>query len=211
MLGRFSAQANTVYAANLFGSAAGCILALGMPSLVGGEGAVSVCAGLAAVAALMNAAGLRKWSASSLGSRRRSRGLEWMPPLALGGSMTSASSLRLSPYKGLSYALQSPIARVVRSEWNAFSRIDVVTGASLHAVPGLSYRYLEPLPQMDGLFVDGDDLSPIVDDGRGSPVSAQRLAFQLRPQGSVLVLPRGSRYAGRLEMNTGPRPWSAIR
>jgi hypothetical protein len=129
---------------------------------------------------------------------------------ALGGSMEGATSLRLSPYKGLSYALQSPTARVVRSEWNAFSRIDLVTGTSLHAVPGLSYRYLEPLPQMDALFVDGDDLSPIVDpdgDAGFAPFLPSALAFQLRPRGSVLVLgPRGGLDAlVALEMNTGPK------
>ena len=59
----------------------------------------------------------------------------------------------------------------------------------------MSYRYTGPLPEEDGLLVDGDDLSPIVHSTadleftRYLPASA---ALQLRPQGEVLVLePRG--------------------
>ena len=70
--------------------------------------------------------------------------------------------LRLSPYKSLSYALQYPGRGGQLRQWNWFSRVDVVRSGGIHTLPGLSYRYLQPLPALDGLLVDGDDLSPIV-------------------------------------------------
>ncbi|MGE5123622.1 MAG: hypothetical protein ACM3H7_03835, partial [Acidobacteriaceae bacterium] len=54
---------------------------------------------------------------------------------------------------------------------------------------------LEPLPQMDGLFVDGDDLTPIVPrstDPRFISYLPNAIAFLLRPQANTLILePRG--------------------
>ncbi len=69
--------------------------------------------------------------------------------------------IRLSPYKGLSYALQYPGAEIVFSRWNAFSRIDVVRSRGIHSAPGLSLAYQDSPPPQLGLFTDGEDLSPI--------------------------------------------------
>jgi hypothetical protein len=70
--------------------------------------------------------------------------------------------LRLSPYKGLSYALQYPGAKVIYRRWNAFTRVDVVHSPGIRSLPGLSYRFTHLPPPQDGLLVDGDDLSPVV-------------------------------------------------
>jgi hypothetical protein len=112
--------------------------------------------------------------------------------------------LRLSPYKGLSYALQYPEARIVSQRWNGFSRVDVVDSPGIRSLPGLSFRFEGRLPPQDGLFVDGGGLSPILrlptdlledrDDGaldftRAMPTA---VAYALRPAGTALVLePRG--------------------
>jgi hypothetical protein len=93
--------------------------------------------------------------------------------------------LRISQYKSLSYALQYPEAKVIHRQWNAFSRIDVVRSSAIHSLPGLSYRYLEPLPSLDGLLVDGDDLSPILQAGVYPGFVSHlpnALAFHLRPR-----------------------------
>ncbi|HEX6033492.1 MAG TPA: hypothetical protein VFY83_03620, partial [Anaerolineales bacterium] len=102
-----------------------------------------------------------------------------------------------------SYALQYPGSQVIHRRWNAFSRIDIVRSAAIHSLPGLSYRYLQPLPALDGLLVDGDDLSPIVrhsTDPAFVSYLPNALAFHLhgfavaqpRSQFSALILePRG--------------------
>jgi len=102
--------------------------------------------------------------------------------------------LNLSPYKGISYALQNPEAEIISSKWNAISRVDVVDSPSLHSIPGLSYRHLEPLPPIRGLYVDGDNLSalmPAQSDIDFAGYLPAAIAFYLRPEARALIL--GSR------------------
>jgi hypothetical protein len=212
LLGQFAGTAGTIYAANLLGSGVGCLLALAAPGWVGGEGAVTLYAGLAGLAALVCSASPpsadRRTALAALGLVVFS--LADVVLRASGDSSFSFLALRLSPYKGLSYALQSPGAEVTSSRWNAFSRIDLVRDSALHSVPGLSYRYLDPLPSMYGLFVDGDDLSPVVEAQQDSTFVSYlpiAIAFELRPDGSALILgPRGGLdVLAALTLNSGPK------
>ncbi len=188
-------RAGTSYAVNLFGSALGCAIALAAPTALGGEGMVTLSSALAALAALIAGGGGLKQAIKR--------------PLSLGGSALMVFALldlglrlsgqaglamlelRLSPYKSISYALQYPGAEVTYRQWNSFSRVDVVRSGGIHALPGLSYRYLQPLPALDGLLVDGDDLSPIVPASADPSFTAylpNAAAYVLRPAGSTLVL-----------------------
>jgi hypothetical protein len=197
LLSTFPQSAGMTYAINLFGSATGCIIALIVPSYLGGEGTVMLSITLASTAGMISIPRLQ----------------HIRQPLVLATSMLFLFSLfdlglrlagkpsfnflelRISQYKSLSYALQFPGSQVIHRQWNAFSRIDLVRSGSIHSVPGLSYRYLQPLPPLDGLLVDGDDLSPILEPSTDSDFVAylpNAVAFQLRPQSSVLILePRG--------------------
>jgi len=182
-----------LYAVNLLGAAAGCVIALLAPPLLGAEGMVSLSSALAALAtltgeksrprlAILASLGLLAFSLLDLSTRLRGRPLPFL-------------DLRLSPYKSLSYALQYPDAKTLSRRWNAFSRVDVVRSASIHSLPGLSYRYTQPLPPLDGLFVDGDDLSPIPQTEAEADFLdylPNALAFHLRPAAEALILePRG--------------------
>lgn len=198
LLSAFPESAGGTYAVNLFGSALGCALALVAPPFLGGEGMVVLSSGLAALATIIVSFQsslvrhltvlriacfvLLLFSLLDLGLR-------------LAGQPLPLLDLRLSPYKSLSYALQSPGAQVVYRRWNAFSRVDVVRSASIHSIPGLSYRYLQPLPPQDGLLVDGDDLSAVLSpavDLAFADYLPSAIAFQLRPQAGALILePRG--------------------
>ncbi len=181
-----------VYAANLAGSALGCLIALGALPLLGGAGTILFCAALGGLAALVLAWRLRRarWCYGALF-------------LALAG-LTVASpdwlAIRLSPYKSLCQMERFPDARLVFQRWNAYSRVDVLESRSVRAVPGLSLGYLGPLPPQHGLFVDGDGLSGIVDlAASDGPLLAAlsdslptALAYRLRPAARALVLePRG--------------------
>ncbi len=192
-------EAGRTYGVNLLGSAAGCALALAAPAWLGGEGVVTLSAALAASAALIPldpavparsarlagalALGVLLFCCYDLGAR------------LAGWPTAQALALRLSPYKSLSYALQFPQATLIFQEWNAFSRVDVVASRGIRSLPGLSYRYLRPPPPEHGLFVDADELSPIVLPG-ADPLFAEYLpaaiAFRLRPAADALILePRG--------------------
>ncbi|NIO71886.1 MAG: hypothetical protein GTN71_23400 [Anaerolineae bacterium] len=164
------ARASTIYASNLAGSALGCLVAVAALPFLGGAGTVMLSAfvGWLAVAAFA-------WPRRSLVLDPRSfvlRPSSLVPTsiaylmvlivlLAFTLSPPGFLNIRLSPYKGLSYALQYPGAEIVFSRWNAFSRIDVVRSGGIHSAPGLSLAYLGSPPSQLGLFTDGENLSPI--------------------------------------------------
>jgi hypothetical protein len=213
LLAAYPQHSGQTYAVNLLGSALGCLGALMAPSLLGGEGTVTLSCGVAALAALVVLLDRR-----AIFSHPASEGKHWRSKTGLlGQSMvaivllafttwdlgmrasgqTGASwfALRLSPYKSLSYALQVSDADLIYQRWNSFSRVDMVRSPSIHSYPGLSYRYLKPLPRADGMTVDGDDLVPIINpavDLEFTGFLPTAVAFKLRPGAETLLLePRG--------------------
>ena len=146
-----------------------------VPGALGGEGIVTLCSCLAFLAAFIAILGSQSFKGRivlylagigliftliDLGLRL----------CGLGGF--SFFRLQLSPYKNLSYLLQQPGALVEFSQRNAISRVDVFSSPQIHSFPGLSYRYLEPLPSQKGLLVDGDDLSPLLSENANMQFSA---------------------------------------
>ncbi len=193
LLATFPQAAASLYAVNLLGAAAGCVIALLAPPLLGAEGLLTLSSAMAALATLtgekprpalttLTSLCLLAFCLFDLSARLMGKPLPFL-------------NLRLSPYKGLSYALQYPDAKTLSQRWNAFSRVDVVRSAGIHSLPGLSYRYTQPLPALDGLFVDGDDLSPFPQTETEADFVdylPNALAFHLRPAAGVLILePRG--------------------
>ena len=191
--------ASRLYAANLLGSALGGLVPLFLLARVG-EGTVLVLAALGLVAAL--AFSLR-WSPveqfatlrlSTLLGRVAILGVASLL-LVLAIYLPAPFQLRLSPYKGLSQVLRFPDAELTWQQWNAFSRVDRVKSSSIRSAPGLSLAFPGELPQQDGLFVDGDDLSAVASaEARQDyleylPVA---LPYRLRAGGRVLLLgPKG--------------------
>lgn len=178
------------YAANLAGSALGCLLAVILPSYTGAEGMVLLTAGLGGLSALLFS---------------RSRWLGVLLQLtAVGGLLRMAFhpppvlEIRLSPYKGLSYALQYPDSRLLFRAWNGISRVDVVESSLIRSLPGQGIACRGQPPPQRALFVDGDDLSPIThvtDPAELAPLTdclLTALPYRLRPGARTLVLdPRG--------------------
>ncbi|MEA3327593.1 MAG: hypothetical protein U9R53_09880 [Chloroflexota bacterium] len=200
LLRQYPASRNKVYAMNLVGSAAGCLAAVLAPTWVGGEGMVALSASIAALSGLFFWFGDRQ--PGYRGRMQRKGLLGFLTAILIFtlfiigwnanfGEVPGFFDLKISAYKSLSYALQSPEAHVVSSKWNSYSRVDVINSPSLHSVPGLSYRYTEPLPDIQGMFVDGDNLNAILPSDADLafasylPASA---AYELRPGSSVLVL-----------------------
>jgi spermidine synthase len=177
------------YAANLVGSAAGCLLAVTAPAAVGAEGMVLLAAALAALAGL----------AFTRGAARQLVTLVAALALFLTALRPPAFlEVRLSPYKGLSYALRYPDARLVFRGWNGFSRVDVVEATPIRSLPGQGFTCIGAPPPQRGLFVDGDDLSPITrlrDPADLAPLTdclLTALPYRLRPGARTLVVdPRG--------------------
>ena len=188
-------EANRTYAANLTGSAAGCLLAVVAPSLMGGEGTVLFAAALGIIAALAFQYNVSRFTLyiSHLAQ------LTFVLLLLLAAlHPPSFLEIRISPYKNLSYALLYPDAELVSRRWNGFSRVDVVRSESIHALPGSGFVCPAGPPPQLGLTVDGDDLSPIshvTPEFESLPFTdclLTALPYRLRPEARVLALePRG--------------------
>jgi len=200
----FPQRSHIIYACNLSGSAAGCLLAPVALSLAGGEGAALLStagAGLAALVALLPSAVKKPirvapslLSAVVLGllclglilvplheALRRARGEAGNPIF----------DAYLSPYKPLSYALQYPGARVSATRWNAFSRVDIVQSGGIRSLPGLSFLYPGLVEARAGIFIDGGDLAALLPPNPQADYFAylpQALAFRLRPAADALIL-----------------------
>ena len=92
--------------------------------------------------------------------------------------------------------MQVPGAEQTFAAWNAISRIDVISGASTHVLPGLSYTYKGKLPDQLGMAFDGDALRPVTlvepENFQAAGYLPEASAFLLHPGGKVLVLDSGS-------------------
>lgn len=203
-------RANRTYAANLTGSATGCLLAVIIPSLVGGEGTVLLSAALGLLAALtFQHHATRAVLSLSKGNTQHATRITYCVLRVIQAALAlvlllatlwppSLLEIRLSPYKSLSYILLYPDADLIFRRWNGFSRVDVVRSQSIRSLPGRGFICpVQPPPQL-GLTVDGDDLSPISHVSPGftalefTDCLLTALPYRLRPGARALVLePRG--------------------
>ncbi len=205
-------RANRTYAANLTGSASGCLFAVIAPSFVGGEGTVLLSAAMGILAALISchhASGqaTEGWPHRAPWSTR-SRIVHWTlrvvhVALTLGLACAAVRlpaflHVRLSPYKSLSYAQLYPDAELVFQRWNGFSRVDVVRSESIRSLSGIGFLCPDRPPAQLGLTVDGDALCPISHVVPGfthlgfTDCLLGALPYRLRPGARALVLePRG--------------------
>ena len=199
LLSIYSKEAEKVYAVNLIGAAIGCVLALLTPTFVGGEGTVLLSCILAAFSVLFpmrltkQPIGQKIIAIISVGIILL--GTYDLYARALKSSQVLIPEIKLSPYKSLSYALQYPDAEIISQEWNPYSRVDIVSSTSFRSLPGVSFWYLQLPPSEHGLFIDGDNLNPIVVPGESLEFTNYlpgALAYQLHPGARTLILePRG--------------------
>ena len=151
-----------LYALNLAGSGVGALAAVVLLLVAPVEWAllgVGTLALGAAVLALLDA----RLAANSGGCRIPTAAvLATMAALTL-AYIVRPPALRLSQYKGLSYALNLPQARVVAERSSPLSRVDVVASPAIRQAPGLSLvapPEAVPPPQL-GLFVDAETAGAI--------------------------------------------------
>jgi spermidine synthase len=204
-----------VYAANLVGSAAGCITAPAALTVFGGPGAVIVaalCAALGALAfALSDVRGLRDRA-----GLLRPILLFTAALIALWGvlllALPSLFDVQISPYKGLSQLQRVPDARSIFSGWNAFSRIEVVASSTVRSAPGLALTYRGDMPTQRALFEDAESISPLTDAAPPALLDALpvTLAYQLRPNARALILSPGGGLEVLAALNAGAREIVAV-
>ncbi|UCH57461.1 MAG: hypothetical protein JSV18_00650 [Candidatus Bathyarchaeota archaeon] len=181
---------NRLYFSNLTGSALGAVLVLPLFGPLTGPGVIVFSALIAGASTIAFTKGH--------GGRFLHAATGWIIVLLI--LLPNAGMLlpiRMSPYKSLELALKYPDARLIETEWNAFSRVDVVESGFVRYAPGLSLRYDDPIPGQVGVIVDGDTLNAITGYG-GDPASLSftgalpsALPYRLRDSPRVLVLGAG--------------------
>lgn len=181
-------QAGPIYAANLIGSALGPPLALFSLAWLGGPGTIFLCVLLGWLAVMIS-----RWPGRGDLYRRSPYLVMAIALIYLMIQPPPFFAVRLSPYKALSQARLYPGSEIVFSEWNAFSRVDVLRSEGVRSAPGLSFTYPGRLPPQLGLTVDGDNLTPI--SGSAVPTFTHylplNLGFRLRPEAKTLILEPG--------------------
>ena len=189
-LADFRGVSHQMYAANLIGSGAGCLLALGALSISGGEGAVWVSAATGLMGAGLFAP--RNWQRLTLAVLAAGG-------LALAAKPPDSLRLSLSPQKPLALAVLAPEARHALVRWSASTRLDVVEGAATHIFPDLSMVARVELPRQAALYLDGEGPIPVTslspEDPTASALAAHMpfyLVYLLRPEANALIVQSGA-------------------
>ncbi|MEO8417710.1 MAG: SAM-dependent methyltransferase [Methylophilaceae bacterium] len=187
----FGSQAHRIYGADLWGAAAGSLLALGLLFILPPQRVLLVIAGFALAAA----------------------GLAWPPPRHQVGYVLLLAAMALpwvipdtllalhpSQYKSLSQTLLVTGAKVKTEKYSPLGQVTVVENprVPLRYAPGLSLTATrEPPPQL-GVFVDGEGPAAITRfDGAWEPLTflgqmPSAMPYQLLQRPSVLVLGAGT-------------------
>ena len=161
-IARFSPRINAVYAADLLGAAAGCLVLIPLLNLLGAPGVVLTAAALAAIAAVLFAAPGRRPRFAAAGAA------VMMVPLA--GQLSGLAGFDIVDTKG------HQGDQILFSKWNSFSRIGVYERA--HGDWSLSSTYKGPLPETRFMDIDSAASTPIL---RIAPdlSNAQHLRYEL--------------------------------
>ena len=181
-LTKLARKAGRLYSFSLTGSALGSILVLVLFSPLGGSGVII----FASMAGALSSIIFRPLC------RLNYLTVSWMLVLALLFNQPFLH-ISISPYKSLNLALRYPDAEVLHTEWNSFSRVDVVKSPFFRHAPGLSYEYLGPLPPQLGITVDGGGMSAITkhENAAFTGFLTSSVPYSIKDAPKVLILGSG--------------------
>jgi len=145
-ISRLATRINAVYAADLTGAAAGCLVLIPLLNWLGAPGVVLTAAALAVIGAVL-------FSPPASRSRLASAGAAAMLVPIL-GQATGLATFDVTDTKG------HQGDRVLFSKWNSFSRIGVYERT--HGEWSLSDRYKGPLPDTRFMDIDSAASTPII-------------------------------------------------
>ena len=182
-----SDKSMSVYSADLTGAGTGSLIVIILLNLASPEYAVITASSLCLAAALF------------LGKRKVVSAAVFFLLVNLFAVLYHPDfiSVKMSPYKSLSVYLKYPGAEHLKTYNSSYSRIDIFKSPGIRYAPGLSLKYLEPLPDQTGFATDGQriDVMTGVQDRSGLqfltflPAS---LAFEISRKERALILdPKG--------------------
>src|SRR6185503_14954898 len=145
-ISRFSSRINTVYAADLTGAAAGCLVLIPLLARLGAPGVVLTAAALAVIAAVLFAPAVSRAGFAGVGAIAMA--------VLLAGQFSGVAVFDVTDTKGHTKD------RILFSKWNSFSRIGVYERT--HGDWSLSYKYDGPLPDTRYMDIDSAASTPIL-------------------------------------------------
>ncbi len=128
---------------------------------------------------------------------------------------TNLEQIRVSPFKGVSYARQFPDARRIASKASPFGYLEVYSSSYFHFAPGLSDAaalYMDRMPESAylGMYLDGD--GPIGIMRRLAPEQtayfkylSMALPYGLKEEPDVLVMQFGGGISTNVALGLGAR------
>ncbi len=173
-----------IYFANLSGSGIGALIVLWLFIPFGGGGVLLISALTALIASIV-------FSKKKLGLAASAMAVFILIYIISPSSL----EINISPYKPFNLALLYPDSRVISTEWNSISRVDVIESGYVRYAPGLSLAYQAELPPQLGLVVDGSGVSAVTA-YKGTSVEFTRhltsaLPYSLKPGVHALVIESG--------------------
>jgi spermidine synthase len=146
-ISRFSSHVNAVYASDLIGAAAGCLVLIPLLNSVGAPGVILTAAALALTAGVL-------FSPATLRLRVGAMAVVVIG-VALGGQLSGAAGFDIGDAKG------HVGDRALFTKWNSFSRIGVYERT--HDNWSLSQTYTGPLPRTRYMDIDAAASTPILE------------------------------------------------
>ncbi|HKZ46106.1 MAG TPA: hypothetical protein VJ202_01835, partial [Thermodesulfobacteriota bacterium] len=180
-----SEKSGLLYGSDLLGAGTGSIVILFLLSIMPPEKAVIITASLALLGAFIIG---RRWIKIAA-----------LCFIAFNFSLLSMPDLitpRVSPYKALQVALKFPGAEHIRTYNSPYSRIDTFKSPAARFAPGLSLKYLDPLPEQIGLSIDGGEINALTAGDNQAlkflTYLPSALAYEIGKKTDVLILePKG--------------------
>lgn len=183
----YSSKSGTIYGSDLLGAGAGSLTILLLLNITSPENAVLLSSSLCLTGALIS--GKIKLRLFSL--------IFILVNVMIFSLQPSFFNIQISPYKKLSLSLKHPGAEHLNTYYSSYSRIDTFKSSAIRFAPGLSLKYLDPLPEQIGFSVDGDRIDVITDVRDTAKLKFLKhlpasVAYETGKKESVLILdPKG--------------------
>src|SRR5262245_36713873 len=145
-IARQAARVNSVYASDLTGAPAGCLILIPLMNLLGAPGVVLTAAAMAVAAATLFAAPVARARVATIGAV--------LLGVSLAGQLSGRATFDVVDTKG------HRSDRVLFAKWNSFSRIGVYERT--HGDWSLSPNYRGPLPDTRYMDIDSAASTPIL-------------------------------------------------
>jgi spermidine synthase len=101
--------------------------------------------------------------------------------------------INISPYKDLNSQLRYENSSILFTQWNSFSRVDVIRSRGIKYAPGLSAKFEGEIPKQLGLTIDGGGLNAITSYNNTKFIDflPMTLPYKLKKRNKVLILNAG--------------------